>query len=601
MAAARLYLCTGFRPDLAEFVDAALAGGVDIVQLRDKGAEARAELAALEVIGEACARYGALLSVNDRADVALAAGADILHLGQDDLPVPWARRVLGDHVVIGRSTHDLAQANTAAHRAGGGLLLHGPVLADTHETGSHGTGPRPGQGHGGGPPAAPVVRHRGNRREAAAGGARSGRGPGGGGPRDHRGGRPESRGATAAGRALTKSMRRSRSALLIALGTDNFGSGLFLPLALVYVVRVVGLPLGVAGTVVAVGTLAGLAAPPLAGRLVDRLGPRTVVIGAQLLQAAGALVYLAANGAAATCVAAILLAAGQQSFYSALFALIADVSPPGPKDRSFAQVNMIRSGAFGAGALAAGILLIGTDDGGLRLAVTLNAVSFCVSAALLYWYVHDHHHHASAGTTSSDAPGVLRDRPYLALIVFTGLVVLPVDFFLVGVPVFALERLHTPEWVPGAILAVVTVIDSTCGTLAVRLTRQLSRPGAMMIGAALYVAWCLVSALAVVVPAAWQPGWLLAAALLLAAGTLMFMPRANALSEAAAPAASRGRYLAAFQFSFTIPGVAAPALVALFSIGDLAPWPVLAVAAAVGLLGLRWLAPKLPTQATLAK
>jgi MFS family permease len=397
-------------------------------------------------------------------------------------------------------------------------------------------------------------------------------------------------------------MRRSRLALLVALGTDNFGSGLFLPLALVYVVRVVGLPLGVAGTVVAVGTLAGLAAPPLAGRLVDRLGPRAVVIGAQVLQAAGAFVYLAANGAAATCVAAILLAAGQQSFYSALFALIADVSPPGPKDRSFAQVNMIRSGAFGAGALAAGILLIGIDDGGLRLAVTLNAVSFCVSAALLYWYVRDHHHGASESTTSSDsAPGVLRDLPYLALIVFTGFVVLPLDFFLVGVPVFALERLHTPEWVPGAILAVVTVIDSTCGTLAVRLTRHLSRPGAMMIGAALYVAWCLVSALAVVVPAAWQPGWLLAAALLLAAGTLMFMPRANALSEAAAPAASRGRYLAAFQFSFTIPGVAAPALVALFSLGDLAPWPVVAVASAVGLLGLRWLAPKLPTQATLAR
>lgn len=392
-------------------------------------------------------------------------------------------------------------------------------------------------------------------------------------------------------------MRRSRSALLVALGTDNFGSGLFLPLTLVYVVRVVGLPLGTAGTAVAVGTLAGLAAPPLAGRLVDRLGPRAVVIGAQLLQAAGAFGYLVANEAATVCVAAVLLAAGQQSFYSALFALIADVSPPGPKDRSFAQVNMIRSAAFGAGALTAGLLLSGVDDGGLRLAVALNAVSFCVSAVLLYWFVRDRHHRHAG----EDSPkGVLRDRPYLALIVFTGLIVLPLDFFLVGVPVFAIERLHTPEWVPGAIVAVVTVIDSTCGTLAVRLTRQLSRPGAMMIGAAMYVVWCLVSALAVVVPAAWQPGWLLAAALPLAAGTLLFMPRANALSEAAAPAASRGRYLAAFQFSFTIPGVAAPALVALFSIGDLTPWPIVAAASAVGLVGLRWLAPRLPTHSTLA-
>jgi thiamine-phosphate pyrophosphorylase len=102
LADARLYLCTPTRPDLAEFVDAALAGGVDIVQLREKSLEARDELATLELIAEQCSRHGALLSVNDRADVALAAGADILHLGQDDLPVAWARKILGDDVVIGR-------------------------------------------------------------------------------------------------------------------------------------------------------------------------------------------------------------------------------------------------------------------------------------------------------------------------------------------------------------------------------------------------------------------------------------------------------------------------------------------------------------------
>jgi thiamine-phosphate pyrophosphorylase len=126
LAAARLYLCTGDRPDLAEFADAALAGGVDIVQLRQKGMEAAAELAALEVLADACARHGALLSVNDRADVALAAGADILHLGQDDLPVAWARKILGDDVVIGRSTHDLAQAGAAAIEDGVDYFCTGP-------------------------------------------------------------------------------------------------------------------------------------------------------------------------------------------------------------------------------------------------------------------------------------------------------------------------------------------------------------------------------------------------------------------------------------------------------------------------------------------
>nr|A3PTW9.1 RecName: Full=Thiamine-phosphate synthase; Short=TP synthase; Short=TPS; AltName: Full=Thiamine-phosphate pyrophosphorylase; Short=TMP pyrophosphorylase; Short=TMP-PPase [Mycobacterium sp. JLS] len=125
LAQASLYLCTDARRergDLAEFADAALAGGVDLIQLRDKGSagerrfgplEAREELAALEILAEAARRRGALLAVNDRADIALAAGADVLHLGQDDLPLPVARRIIGPRPLIGRSTHDSAQVSAA--------------------------------------------------------------------------------------------------------------------------------------------------------------------------------------------------------------------------------------------------------------------------------------------------------------------------------------------------------------------------------------------------------------------------------------------------------------------------------------------------------
>ena len=126
LATASLYLCTDARRergDLAEFADAALAGGVDIIQLRDKGSageqqfgplEARQELEALEILADAARRHGALLAVNDRADIAVAAGADVLHLGQDDLPLPIARDIIGPRPVIGRSTHDRAQASAAA-------------------------------------------------------------------------------------------------------------------------------------------------------------------------------------------------------------------------------------------------------------------------------------------------------------------------------------------------------------------------------------------------------------------------------------------------------------------------------------------------------
>jgi thiamine-phosphate pyrophosphorylase len=125
LASARLYLCTDARRDrgdLADFADAALAGGVDILQLRDKGSaaelrlgplEARDELAALEVLADAAGRHGALLAVNDRADIARAAGADVLHLGQDDLPLTAARDIIGPDTLVGRSTHDQAQVAAA--------------------------------------------------------------------------------------------------------------------------------------------------------------------------------------------------------------------------------------------------------------------------------------------------------------------------------------------------------------------------------------------------------------------------------------------------------------------------------------------------------
>jgi thiamine-phosphate pyrophosphorylase len=126
LAGARLYLCMDIRDDLAEFLDEALAGGVDIVQLRAKSLEAKQELAALAVMAEVCARHGALLSVNDRADIAATIGADILHLGQDDLPVPAARRIVGEEMIIGRSTHDVDQALAAAQEPGVDYFCTGP-------------------------------------------------------------------------------------------------------------------------------------------------------------------------------------------------------------------------------------------------------------------------------------------------------------------------------------------------------------------------------------------------------------------------------------------------------------------------------------------
>ena len=145
LADARLYLCTDSRRargDLPEFLDAVLGAGVDIVQLREKGLEASEELALLEVFAAACRRHGRLLAVNDRADVALAAEADVLHLGQDDLPVPVARAILGPEPLIGRSSHSQAQADAAATEPGADYFCAGPVWTTPTKPGRPATGLR---------------------------------------------------------------------------------------------------------------------------------------------------------------------------------------------------------------------------------------------------------------------------------------------------------------------------------------------------------------------------------------------------------------------------------------------------------------------------
>jgi thiamine-phosphate pyrophosphorylase len=134
LTAARLYLCTDARRergDLAQFADAALAGGVDIIQLRDKGSageqrfgplEARDELEACAILADAARRHGALFAVNDRADIARASGADVLHLGQGDLPPAVARDIVGPDTVIGLSTHDADQVAAAADSSAAGQV-----------------------------------------------------------------------------------------------------------------------------------------------------------------------------------------------------------------------------------------------------------------------------------------------------------------------------------------------------------------------------------------------------------------------------------------------------------------------------------------------
>lgn len=128
---ATLYLVCGPRPGgraPGPFLDAVLGAGVDVVQLRDKAAGDAVLLAAAAAFRAACDRHGALFIVNDRPDLARAAGADGVHVGQDDGSIAAARAAAGPGLLVGRSTHTAAQVD-AAHAQGADYLGVGPVHA----------------------------------------------------------------------------------------------------------------------------------------------------------------------------------------------------------------------------------------------------------------------------------------------------------------------------------------------------------------------------------------------------------------------------------------------------------------------------------------
>ena len=107
---ARLLLVTDPRPDLVERVAAAVRGGVDIVQLRDKRASTQELLSLAKKLNEICEDASALFTVNDDVELARLCGASGVHLGQEDGPVEFARRSLGAHALVGRSAGSVDEA-----------------------------------------------------------------------------------------------------------------------------------------------------------------------------------------------------------------------------------------------------------------------------------------------------------------------------------------------------------------------------------------------------------------------------------------------------------------------------------------------------------
>lgn len=135
-----LYLVTSPHDDLFAMVEAALKGGLTLVQYRDKHAEDVTRLETGMKLRELCHRYGALFIMNDRADLAKAVDADGVHLGQQDIPIALARQILGPNRIVGRSTTNPDEMSRALDE-GADYIGVGPVYETPTKEG------KPAAGH----------------------------------------------------------------------------------------------------------------------------------------------------------------------------------------------------------------------------------------------------------------------------------------------------------------------------------------------------------------------------------------------------------------------------------------------------------------------
>lgn len=137
LAAARLYLVCDAQPngrDLGEVLPAAIAGGVDVFQLREKRLKGDALLDACKRAAKLCAEAGALFFVNDYPEVAASCGADGVHVGQDDMPVSQVREIVGEQMLIGLSTHAEAEIDDAGRSGAAGSGADYIGVGPVHET-----------------------------------------------------------------------------------------------------------------------------------------------------------------------------------------------------------------------------------------------------------------------------------------------------------------------------------------------------------------------------------------------------------------------------------------------------------------------------------
>ncbi|MBB5079281.1 MFS transporter [Nonomuraea endophytica] len=401
---------------------------------------------------------------------------------------------------------------------------------------------------------------------------------------------------------VTSSARvRGERAFLTGMSVDALGSGLYVPLTLLFIHEVTGLSMAVVGLGVTVAAAAGLTANPVAGILIDRFDARSVLVGTYVLRALAFAAYPVVDGFTALIIVAALVAVGDRAYYPASASYVAVLADGARRDRLYALMATARNVAFGLGGLlSAGAVSLAGGVGFTVIAV-VNAVSFVVASTCLILSGPRVQAAGDAGPRGGYRQ-VLGDRPFIALVGAEQAFTLAHMILPVALPIYAVTVLGAPAAVLGVLYALNTFLVAS-GQLPVRrLQRAARRTHSLALGGAVLIAACgAYAAAALLPPGPVRIGGLVAATLILTVGELMHTVPSWALAAGAAPPAMRGRYLAIYQLTWAVAAVVAPAgFSALLTSAPPLLWATLGVLLAAAALTVVRLARRLPAEAVMA-
>ena len=382
--------------------------------------------------------------------------------------------------------------------------------------------------------------------------------------------------------------------LVLALVVDSLGNGLFLPLSLIFFLALSDVPLTLLGALLTAATAITLPVPIWAGALADRFGALPVVVAAQVVQAVGFIAYAHVAGAVSVFAAAGLVAVGVRLFWSAIFTALADYAQNSAGtwalDTWYSVSNGARTAGLAAGGLVTGVVLADGRAGTYIAVAYAAAICFAAAAGLIAAFVRIPHTAQPVEPDQADEAGgaggyrvVLRDRAFVALVGVNTIFALASILLGLALPTVVKEVLDGPGWLTAAVLAGnALAIAALAAPVGARLPRY-RRTRVLAAAAGLWCAWALGMAALGSAPRAGVAVALVAVTVAFTAAELIHAPASTALAAAVAPARLRGRYLATFQYSFTIASLIAPVFfTTLFAAAPAAPWLVLAALVALG-------------------